>query len=162
MEQSSFKCVISGFRRDIARIYALTGYYAAYSGDSLAKFRDNLSVPLSRVYKSILSRIYRRLKMGPNVCPETSVRNYHCTLRNILKSADCRSPLETDMQPSSRRIYQFSKQRIWEMRFCQLWPRKWGFVSCGHENARLVRHNAKVIFKLFPAFRRNLLPPSSR
>ena len=23
------------------------------------------------------------LKMGPRGCPETSLRNYHCTLRNI-------------------------------------------------------------------------------
>jgi hypothetical protein len=40
---------------------AVLGYYAASSGNSIPKFRD---------------------KMGPIGCPETSVRNYHYSLRN--------------------------------------------------------------------------------
>jgi hypothetical protein len=74
---------------------ALLGYYAASSGNSLTNFRDNLSVPSSRVknprrtvtfpmgctfcdfrFNSLL------LKMGPIGCPETSVRNHHYSLRN--------------------------------------------------------------------------------
>ena len=43
----------------------------------LETFRYNISVPFSRVKKS------ERLKKGPLGCPETSVKNYHCTLRNI-------------------------------------------------------------------------------
>ena len=46
-------------------ICALLGYYAACGGNSLPTFRDNLS--------------------GQIGCPETSVRNYHPTLRNILE-----------------------------------------------------------------------------
>jgi hypothetical protein len=38
-------CVISGFRRDVDKICALLGYYAASSGSSLTTFRDNVSVP---------------------------------------------------------------------------------------------------------------------
>jgi len=45
--------VISGFRRDIDEICALLGHYAAYSGNFLPKFRDNLSAPSSRVKNSI-------------------------------------------------------------------------------------------------------------
>ena len=45
---------------------------AASSGISLLMFRDNLSVPTSRAI----------CPMRPIGCPETSVRNYHCWLRN--------------------------------------------------------------------------------
>jgi len=45
---------------------ALLGYYIAGSGNSLPTFRDNPSVP----------------SWGPKCCPETSVRNYHYSLRN--------------------------------------------------------------------------------
>jgi len=47
------------------------GYYVAYSDNSLPKFRDNLSVPFSRVKK-----------YGPICCPETSIRDYHYSLCN--------------------------------------------------------------------------------
>jgi len=46
----------------------LLRYYAASSGNSLQTFRDNLSAP--------------SLKMEKICCPETSVRNYHYSLRN--------------------------------------------------------------------------------
>ena len=81
-------CVISGFRREVADICALLDYYTAYSGNSLPTFRENLSVPSWRVKKSkqrTIKRIYWLLKMGPRGCPETSVRLYHCMLRNTPK-----------------------------------------------------------------------------
>jgi hypothetical protein len=64
---------------------ALLGYYAASGVDFLSMFRNNLS-PFSGV---------KNPKMGSIDCPETSVRNYHCSLRNnpekrsshLLKSA---------------------------------------------------------------------------
>jgi hypothetical protein len=46
---SSATCLISGFRREVAENCALLGYYAAISGNFLATFRDNLSVPSSGV-----------------------------------------------------------------------------------------------------------------
>jgi len=55
---------------------ALPDYYAASSGSSLPTFPDNLSVPSSGG---------KSLKMRPTVCPETSVTNYHYTLRNSLE-----------------------------------------------------------------------------
>jgi hypothetical protein len=61
-------CAISGFFCDVEETCALLGNYAAESGNYVPTFRDNLSVPSSRV------------KM---CCPEMSVQNYHCTLRNI-------------------------------------------------------------------------------
>jgi hypothetical protein len=39
--------VISGFRREVDKICAVVGYYAAYSGDSLPTFRDILLCPFS-------------------------------------------------------------------------------------------------------------------
>jgi hypothetical protein len=51
----------------------LLGYYAASSGNFLPMFRDKLLVPSSDV---------STLRMGPIGCPETSVRNYHYSLRN--------------------------------------------------------------------------------
>jgi hypothetical protein len=44
--------VISGFRCDVDEICALLGYYAALSGSSVWTFRDNPSIPSSRVIKS--------------------------------------------------------------------------------------------------------------
>ena len=52
------------------------------SGNSLPTFRDNLSVPYSRV---------KNLKMGPVGCPETSVRNYHYSLHNNRRALRGRS-----------------------------------------------------------------------
>jgi hypothetical protein len=58
--------LILGFRRDVAEICALLGYYAASCGNCLPTFRG--SWPLN---------------MGPILCPETSVNNYHTAPRNI-------------------------------------------------------------------------------
>jgi hypothetical protein len=43
--------VILGFRRDVDEVCALVGYYTALSGNPLPTFRDNVSVPSSRVKK---------------------------------------------------------------------------------------------------------------
>jgi len=86
-------------------------YHAAYSGNLLQTFRDNIPVPLSSVKKSKAIWISRRFEMGSVVCPETSVRNYHFTLCNILKSADFRSPCEIDIQLFNRGVYHFNKKK---------------------------------------------------
>jgi hypothetical protein len=44
--------VSSGFRLDTDDICAILGYYAAYSGNSVPTFRDNLSDSFSKVKKS--------------------------------------------------------------------------------------------------------------
>jgi hypothetical protein len=80
--------VISGFRRDVDEIYALLGYNAASSGNPLPTFRDNISVPSSRVKKSKKTWT-DPLKMGPIRCPETSVKDYHSTL--CYTPEECRS-----------------------------------------------------------------------
>jgi hypothetical protein len=72
--------VISGFHHDVDDIYALLGYYAASSGNPLPAFQDNVSVPSPRAKKSM--KTSRTLKMMPIRCPETSVKDYHSTLRN--------------------------------------------------------------------------------
>jgi hypothetical protein len=41
--------MISDFRRDVDEICALLGYYAAWRGNCLPTFRENASVPFSRV-----------------------------------------------------------------------------------------------------------------
>jgi hypothetical protein len=46
-------CVTSGFRRNVDDICALLGFYAVCSGNSVPKFRDNLSAPSSRVKNSL-------------------------------------------------------------------------------------------------------------
>jgi hypothetical protein len=51
---------------------SLLGYYAASSGNPLPTFRDIVSIPYSSW----------PLKMGPILCPETALKNYHSTLRN--------------------------------------------------------------------------------
>jgi hypothetical protein len=59
----------------------LLGYYAASTSNSVPTFRDNISIPSSRVKTSNWNSW--PLKMGPIGCPETSVQNYHSTLCNI-------------------------------------------------------------------------------
>ena len=71
---------ISGFRRKVDENCALLGYYPASSGNFLPTFRDNSSFP-STGFKNPKS-LKNPLEMGPIGCPETSVRNYHHSLRN--------------------------------------------------------------------------------
>jgi hypothetical protein len=56
--------VSSGFRRDVDEISTPLEYYAALSGNSVLTFRDNLSVPSSRVKKSKKKMPSWPLKMG--------------------------------------------------------------------------------------------------
>jgi hypothetical protein len=74
-------CVIAGFRCEVDVKCPLRGYYAASSGNSLPTLRDNPSVPFSR-FKNPKRKDSWPLKMGPTGCRETSVRNYHYSLRN--------------------------------------------------------------------------------
>jgi hypothetical protein len=67
---NSLLYVISGFRHDADEIRALLGYNAALSGNPLLMFRDNISVPSSRIKN-----------MGLIRCPEMSVKDYHSMLR---------------------------------------------------------------------------------
>ena len=65
--------MISSFCREVAENCALLGYYAASSGNLLPTFRDELSSPNFRGQES--------LKTGPIDFPETSITNYHYSLR---------------------------------------------------------------------------------
>lgn len=66
---------ISGFRRDVGEICALLGYYGASSSNSVPTFSGNLPDPSSFLTPW-------PFRMGP-ACPETSVRDYNSTQRNI-------------------------------------------------------------------------------
>jgi hypothetical protein len=57
--------------------YALLGYYAQSSGNSLPTFRYTLSVPTSKKILEFLT-----LADGTDMLPRTSVRNYQYSLRN--------------------------------------------------------------------------------
>jgi len=76
-----FSCVLSNVCRDIYENCALLGYDATKCGNYLPTFRDNLLDRSSRVKKSISWTC----NMGPIGCPESWVRNYHSTLRNMLE-----------------------------------------------------------------------------
>jgi len=66
--------VTSDLRREADDNRAPPGYYTANSGNSLLTFRENLSVPSSRVKN--------RSKMGPISGPKSTVRNCHYPLCN--------------------------------------------------------------------------------
>jgi hypothetical protein len=70
-----------GFRRNVYESCTLLGHYAARSRNSVLTLVGKMSVTLSRVQK--YSWFPGPLKTEKIVCPETSVRNYHSTLRNI-------------------------------------------------------------------------------
>jgi hypothetical protein len=67
--------------------YILLGHYVASSGNSVQTFRDNISVPSSRGFSDSWP-----LKLGQICCPETSARNYHCSLRNDLEESSSLLP----------------------------------------------------------------------
>jgi hypothetical protein len=68
--------MISSFRRNAGEVCALVGYSAAQNGNYLTTFPNNRSVPSSMINKC-------NKRTVPIGCPETSVRNYHYSLRNI-------------------------------------------------------------------------------
>jgi hypothetical protein len=57
-----------------------SGTLRAMSNNSVPTFRDNTSISSSKVKKIFLNVL--TLQLGPIDCPETSVQNYHSTLRN--------------------------------------------------------------------------------
>jgi hypothetical protein len=65
--------MISGCRCDVNDECALLGFYPAQNVNSVPAFLNNLSVPYSRVTE----------------CSETSVKNYHFTLRKIPEERRC-------------------------------------------------------------------------
>jgi hypothetical protein len=73
------ECVFAGFRREVDENWTLLGYYAASSGRFLLTFRDNLSIPSSRVESDALFACLPSLTLGVETidCPEASVRNHH-------------------------------------------------------------------------------------
>jgi DNA-binding transcriptional regulator/RsmH inhibitor MraZ len=70
LEEKKRISVISGFRYEVYKNCTLLACYSASSGNLLSTFRDNLSAPSLRI------------KIGPIGCPETSIINYHYSLRN--------------------------------------------------------------------------------
>ena len=88
--------MISGCCREADENCALLSCYAASGGNFLPTFRHNLSVPFSggalTTYRSHFQA--PPLKMGPIGYAQTSVRDYHCSLRN--------DPEERTSQTSSR------------------------------------------------------------
>ena len=65
-------------QRPLGENCALLGYYAAGGGNFLPTFLDNLFILSS----GARGRELDPLKMGPIVCPETSVGNHLYSLRN--------------------------------------------------------------------------------
>jgi len=84
--------VISGYRREVGENCALPDYYAAGSGNLLPTFRDSLSVPSSRF-------------KNPFGCPETSLGNYHYSLRNDTEKRSSQGQL--CLLPLARRMNVF-------------------------------------------------------
>ena len=109
--------LIWGFRRVVEESCDLLGYYTASSANSLPTFRDNLSVPSSRV---------------------KNPRNYHHSLRNNPEEGSYRSPFPTGraVNPSETSLYLpyhhffvfsdtiYYKTYIGCLRFCKavFWP----------------------------------------
>jgi len=69
----------------LEKICALLDCYEVGSGSLLPKFRDNLSVPSTGV-----KNLWQTLNMGQTDFPETSVRDYHYSLRNDVEERTSR------------------------------------------------------------------------
>jgi hypothetical protein len=88
------RVVVSGFRREVDEICALQGNCAACGGNTLPTFRDNLSVPTSRVKNPKTSSRIKNLFMGPINRPETSVGHCYYTLRSFPEDRRSQSECE--------------------------------------------------------------------
>jgi hypothetical protein len=90
---------------------ALLGFYAASNCSFVQTFRDNLSILSSSVKqtKYPFSWIVGPLKVGPIVCPETSVRNCHFVLRKIRKEGNF---IYTPAEASNDKHVRVSKYRL--------------------------------------------------
>ena len=77
---------ISGFRRGVNEIFGLPRCYAAFTGRYLPTFRDNLSVPFSRMKQSLdlrernLQIIPKRRKLPTNRRRVASHKNKICVV----------------------------------------------------------------------------------
>jgi hypothetical protein len=117
-------CVIPGFRREVDENYAVMGSHAA-SSDFSSTFRDNLSVPYS----------------GVDGCSETSVRNYHCLLRNNPEERSARLAVLSEVYSSlypSRRCCSIVN---WVTNRClpNYYQLMWSLVTWVHYKLRSVR-----------------------
>jgi hypothetical protein len=65
--------------------FFFTGYYAASRGDFLPTFRDNLSVPFSRVKNPWIIFGFSTLEDGTDRLSRNVGKNYHNSLRNNLE-----------------------------------------------------------------------------
>ena len=86
------------------------GYYAASSGNPLPTFRNNVSVPSSRVKKSKKERTSWPFKMEPICCTETSVNNYHSTYWSLkMRPIRCSETSVKDYHSTLRNIPEESR-----------------------------------------------------
>jgi hypothetical protein len=125
--------VISGFRRDVTEICALLEYYAAMSGSSVPTFRDNLSVPSSRVKKAnkkVFFLVFLTLEDGTD-SPETSVQNYQrCVIPHkrsdhlqaaVLGSDSCYIYIRNYFRPScgAPKLHKLLSSIVWRSKTTQ-------------------------------------------
>jgi len=125
------------FEKNLAQNWSTLGYYGAISGNFLTTFRDNLSVPSSRFKTPFLLDSWT-LRMGPSVCPKTSLRNYHYSPHNDPEESSSQLLRGGSLKPQKKRL------RI------------------ADENCVLLDHYAASSGNFFTTFRDNLSVLSSR
>lgn len=81
-QQRLYCCVISGFHHKVDYIFTLLRYYAEFDGNSLLKFRDNISVPKCRkAITAIRCVISKSVKLSSLIgVKDTSPRIYFLAL----------------------------------------------------------------------------------
>jgi hypothetical protein len=79
-DESSFTSMFTGVNRTLTQVTERTLHAMLMR---LALFWDITQRRVVILYRRFSSRPSSSLKMGPIRCPETSVKNYHWTLRNI-------------------------------------------------------------------------------
>jgi hypothetical protein len=97
-------CVISGFCCDVDKPCGPQGYYAS-TGNPLPTFRNNISVPSSRVKKFFSYWASWPLKMGRIYCREKSVKDYRYTQHNISEDRICYVYVHSFINVSNALLY---------------------------------------------------------
>jgi hypothetical protein len=128
--KTSVMVMLSRMDFSIFEACALLGYYAAYTGNSLPPFQNNLSVLSPRIKKYMKNWVSWLLKMGPIGCPETSVRNCHYMTSNtpeerrshLLRGRSLKSRMFSGYQRFERSCYFTLNNKTSS---CTAWPWRW-------------------------------------
>jgi len=109
----------------------------------LLMFRYNLPVPFSEGQESKSSVFVDSWppQMGPMGCPETSVRNYHYSLRNIPEEHSSQKAMCSPKLRYSHLLWHCAITKDYTMR---VWPPLFAQILCTHQRCTIFKNITNI------------------